>query len=153
MTDLNLSVDKTVAKGSEIVKFTAKYPGKVNKNILLLEKGLTDSAVGNANTDSSGIAVIEWKGSTQGLHTFYAVHSIIPGISACGLWCDRSNEVSVSIKDAPCDPWDIACRTGEGASELLTFSPNTKLIAAAVIILVVLIAFFWVLGTPSTRKG
>lgn len=145
MTTLSLSADKTIVKGNETVKFTANYPGEVGKNIILMQRGWTvfnDVPVGNAMTNSSGVAVISWRSATQGKFDFYAIHSIIPGISDCGFWCEKSGQVSVSVTDAPCDPSDPLCVIGGGIERALTRQQIIMAVVAVIIILVLIYMYF-----------
>jgi hypothetical protein len=143
MTILSLSADKTIARGGEIINFTANYPGEVGKNIILMQKGFSafnDVAVGNALTNSSGIAVITWSPATSGKFDFYAIHSIVPGISDCGLWCEKSGLVTVSVTDAPSDPTDILNNITGGIG---SYSKNMQLIIAVAIIIVIVLIFIF----------
>ncbi len=143
MGTINLTVNKSVVNGNEDAKLTATYYGQAGKEVTLMQKGFYgDVAVARGITDNNGVVVFLWKASEQGSFSFYALHSIIPGISECGFWCDKSNTVAVSVIDAPCNEWDIGCR--------LTPTFPTKLVLAAVGIVLLAGAVRFVTKNPTS---
>lgn len=127
---LNLTTAKSIVKGNEVITLTLTYPPDLaGKEAVLQERGVLggSTVISKAIANSSGQTTFAIKAATQGEHTYWCT------VSPCYIFlnCDYSNDVKVSVTDAPCDTWDIGCR----------ISPqlDTKLIAAAVIIIVILL--------------
>lgn len=137
---VTLAPDKTIVKGDEEVTFTVGYPPEyAGKEVTLQEQSFTGSrtVVATEKANSSGRTVFKLRISTQGKHTYAAF------VSPCYVIfnCEYSNDVFISVENAPCDPWDIGCR--------LTPQLDTKLIAAAVAIVIVI--FIILIYFPKKR--